>query len=76
LREYFIEREEIMNDIESYFTVEDNLRETIYQAHEEGCEDATVEMIEAMLRDGIPMETIVKIAGKDPEFIKHIQDSM
>ena len=64
-----------MNDIENYFTVEDNLRQTIYQAHEEGREDATVEMIEAMLLKGADIEFISDVTKKDPEFIENVRDS-
>ena len=72
-----------MNDIENYFTVEDNLRQTIYQARmeereialSEGREDATIEIIEAMLLKGADIGFISEVTKKDPELIRNVRDS-
>jgi len=79
-REYLEEkREEIMNDADSYFTAEDDLQRVVYQARleeREEHENAVMRIIEGMLMNDIPVETIARITGKDAGFISGIRDSM
>jgi len=72
-----------MNDIENYFTVEDNLRQTIYQARMEEREEerekhekTIIEMIKTMLTRGADIGFISDVTKKDPEFIIGIKNSM